>query len=127
MKEPMIRVLKVEPHKPPEVVTLKNELSALQEAVSVGAAYVGLIEIISLDDDTCILCNEEGKLIGLEPNRRFGYDILCGTFYVTGQNRDGDLASLSKRAIAEYAELFSKKEELSAEDVAKLTFIEVWP
>lgn len=28
------------------------------------------------DDNACILCNEEGKLIGLEPNRRLGKDIL---------------------------------------------------
>ena len=35
-KEKEITVLKVSPHKKPEVVTLKNELSALQEAVSSG-------------------------------------------------------------------------------------------
>ena len=35
-KEKEITVLKVSPHKKPEAVTLKNELSALQEAVSSG-------------------------------------------------------------------------------------------
>lgn len=35
-KEKEITVLKVSPHKKPEVDTLKNELSALQEAVSSG-------------------------------------------------------------------------------------------
>ena len=35
-KEKEITVLKVSPHKKPEVVTVKNELSALQEAVSSG-------------------------------------------------------------------------------------------
>lgn len=35
-KEKEITVLKVRPHKKPEVVTLKNEWSALQEAVSSG-------------------------------------------------------------------------------------------
>ena len=35
-KEEEITVLKVSPHKKPEVDTLKNELSALQEAVSSG-------------------------------------------------------------------------------------------
>jgi hypothetical protein len=33
MKEDNIRVLKVEPQKEPEVVTLKNDLESMQEAV----------------------------------------------------------------------------------------------
>jgi len=106
MKEKLIKVLKVEPGKLPKVVELKNELTALQEAVSIGADYRGLIEIVSLDDNTCLLMNEEGKLIGLQPNRRLGWDILCGVFYVVGQNRDGDLCSLDESRLAEYAERF---------------------
>lgn len=69
MKEKTIKVLKVEPHKLPEVAELTNQLDALQKAVSIGCDYVGLIEILSLDEKTCILCNEEGKLNGMEPNR----------------------------------------------------------
>ena len=63
MKEDNIRVLKVEPQKEPEVVTLKNDLESMQEAVG------GLIEIIDLSETACVLCNEEGKLNGLEGNR----------------------------------------------------------
>ena len=36
-----ITVLMVEPGKPPSVTTITNELSSLQEAVSIGADYVG--------------------------------------------------------------------------------------
>ena len=39
MKEKMIKVLKVEPGKLPKVVEIRNELIALQEAVSEGADY----------------------------------------------------------------------------------------
>ncbi|MBQ2114003.1 MAG: DUF3846 domain-containing protein, partial [Selenomonadales bacterium] len=67
----------------------------------------------------CILCNEEAKLINLEPNRRFGSDIICGTFYVTGQDGEGDLASLSDELLAQYQEQFAQIEELTEEDVAK--------
>lgn len=63
MKE--ITVLKVAPMCVPEVVTLKNGLRSLQEAVSIDAPSVGLIEIINLDSKTAILCNEEGKLAEL--------------------------------------------------------------
>jgi len=41
MKEKEIKVLMVEPGKAPTVTTIKNELSSLQEAVSIGANYVG--------------------------------------------------------------------------------------
>lgn len=72
MRENRIRVLKVEPKKAPEIAYLDNSLRALQEAVSAEADYVGLIEIIEIDDEACILCNEEAKLINLKPNRRCG-------------------------------------------------------
>ena len=95
MKERYIKVLKVAPFLPPKVIALENNLTALQEAVSIGADYRGLIEVIDLDEKTCIICNEEGKMIGLEPNRRLGDDILCGVFYVAGQNKRGDFVSLN--------------------------------
>ena len=65
-----ITVLMVEPGKHPKVTTLKDDLDNLQKAVSIGADYQGLIEFVSLRNGDCIMCNEEGKLIGLEGNRR---------------------------------------------------------
>ena len=119
MRENRIKVLRVEPKKAPVIDYLDNDLRALQEAVSHEADYVGLIEIIEIDEKACILCNEEAKLINLEPNRRFGEDIICGTFYVTGQDGEGDLASLSDELLAQYQEQFAQIEELTEEDVAK--------
>ena len=110
MKEQHIKVLKVAPLEKPEVCYVKNELRALQEAVSIGADYVGLIEILDLDERTCIVCNDGGKLIGLMPNRRVGDDIICGVFYVTGQNEDGDLTSLTDEEILHYVEMFDSVE-----------------
>ena len=92
MKERKISVLMVEPHKPPCMVELNNDLDSLQKAVSIGADEQGLIELVHLEDNAYILCNEEGKLIGLEPNRRFGDDILCGVFYVVADDEEGNLA-----------------------------------
>ena len=70
MKENEIRVLKVKPHEHPKECILKNTLEALQEAID------GYMDIIGLEDDICILLNDEGKLIGLEGNRSLGDDIL---------------------------------------------------
>ena len=106
MKEKNIRVLKVAPLARPSVCYLENQLSSLQKAVSIGADYVGLIEIIDLDEEACLLCNEEGKLIGLAPNRRLESDIICGVLYVTGQDRAGNLMSLTDEQIRYYSERF---------------------
>ena len=119
MKEKEIKVLMVEPGKAPTVTTIKNDLRSLQEAVSIGAEYVGYIEIIGIDDDVCILCNEEGKLINLEPNRRFYNDVICGVFYVVGEDSDGNLTSLPEKFMKYYSNYFDTPEDLSSDDVDK--------
>ena len=117
MKETTIKVLKVEPKKLPEVCELENELEALQKAVSIGADYTGLIEILYVNERICILCNEEGKLIGLEPNRRIRNDILCGVFYVTGQDKEGNLTSLTDDEIETFKSVFGVIEDISQDEV----------
>ena len=118
MREREIKVLKIEPKKAPEVVVLKNALHELQKAVSIDAPEIGLIEIIEIDSDVCILCNEEGKLIGLEPNRRFFNDIICGVFYLTGQDyENGHLKSLPEHLVEYYSELFATPDVISPSEV----------
>lgn len=126
MKENVIKVLMVAPHEHPKVTYLENKLEVLQTAVSIGADYRGLIEIISLSDDVCILCNEEGKLIGLDPNRRLGDDVLCGVFYVVGQNKHGDLTSLSEEAIQTYSHRFYTPEEIDDDAVTLIIDFEIY-
>ena len=112
-----ITVLMVEPGKHPKITTLQNDLDSLQKAVSIGADYQGLIEIISLGNGDCILCNEEGKLIGLDGNRRFGDDILVGVFYIISENDEGELVSLSDRKVKRYTELFWEPEMFDRTDI----------
>ncbi len=117
-KEQEIRVLMVEPHEHPKEFLLKNDLRAMQEAVG------GLIDIAGIDDSICILLNDEGKLIGLEGNRRIGDDIIAGSFYVCGSNEDGELASLTDVEMERYSEMFWEPEEISQEEIEKATRFE---
>ena len=120
MKE--ITVLKVAPMCAPEVVMLKNDLRSLQEAVSIDAPSVGRIEIVNLDANIYIVCNEEGKLLGLKPNRRLGWDILCGVFYVVGIDDRGSFCSLSPSEMEQFKEIFAVPEVIASEEVeANLT------
>ena len=77
------------------------------------AAVGGYIEIVGLEEDICILLNEEGKLDGLQPNRRLGNDILVGDVYICGSNEDGELTSLPEDAMECYKEMFYEPLEQS--------------
>ena len=59
-----IRVLVVEPMKEPKIEYIENTLDDMQRVVG------GLIEEIDLNDNTVLVCNEEGKLMNLQANRR---------------------------------------------------------
>lgn len=117
MDKRKIKVLMVEPSKHPKVTTLLDDLDVLQKAVSIGADYQGLIEIISLGNGDCLLCNEEGKLIGLEGNRRLGNDIIVGVFYIMSEDEKGNLVSLSEKKIQHYTELFWKPETFDRTEI----------
>ena len=112
-----ITVLMVEPGKHPKVTTLKDDLDSLQKAVSIGADYQGLIEFVGLGNGDCIMCNEEGKLICLEGNRRLGNDILVGVFYIMSENDEGELQSLTEQKIKRYTELFWEPETFGRAEI----------
>lgn len=57
-----MRTIKKLPGQRPEVVDIKNTLGALQEAVE------GYIEAVTFAEDAALICNEEGRLLGLQHN-----------------------------------------------------------
>ena len=122
MKQKEIKVLMVAPGEHPREVVLKNDLDSLQKAVSIGGDYQGLIEVVGLDNGVCIICNEEGKLLGLEGNRRLGGDILAGVFYVVGEDKCGNFVSLTETQIERYTKHFWEPERFSPGDVTDLIY-----
>ena len=127
MKEKQIRALMVEPMESPKFVTLQNDLDSLQKAVSIGAPEQGLIELVHLEDNIYILCNEEGKLIGLTLNRYLGSDILCGVFYVVADDAEGNLASLNPDQVEKYSEFFGHIERIPDENVSDTIVFKFYP
>ena len=58
---------------------IENSLEALQDVVC------GYIETIQCGGSSVLIINEEGKLLGLEPNFRIkDFDIIAGTAIVVG-------------------------------------------
>jgi hypothetical protein len=125
MKEEKIKALMIEPRKRPCVVELGNDLDSLQKAVSIGADYQGLIEFVYLEDNVSVLLNEEGKLIGLEPNRRLGNDILVGVFYVVAEDEEGNLVSLTAAQQNKYAKLFWNPDVIAIEEIENTIFAHI--
>lgn len=97
----MIQALRVAPGSAPEIVTVPDKLESLQAAVG------GYIEVLELDCGVCLICNEEGKLLGLPANRQVGGDIIAGTFLIVGE-ADGEFCSLADSDAAYYAEKFAQ-------------------
>ena len=126
MKEKTIKVLMVEPGEHPKEAMLDNNLDALQKAVSIGCEAQGLVEIIGLEDGICLMCNEEGKLLQLEGNRRLGDDIITGVFYILGEDGEGELTSLPQEAMERYKEGFWDPEHYSEADIDHALFMRLF-
>lgn len=103
-------VLVVEPLKEPYLKEISSGLSAMQEEVNglIAAAY-------PFDDPVALICNDEGKLNGMELNRALRddrgqlYDIVAGPFLVAGLSED-NFASLSPELAQKYMEHFKTPE-----------------
>ena len=114
-----MKILIVEPNKEPYESLLDNKLEAMQKIVG------GNIEVVNLDQNTALVCNEEGKLDGLEGNRRVAHDVIAGTFFIVGDNNEGEFISLTDEQISNYHKRFKDSEEITSEEVEDSIYIEV--
>lgn len=110
----LMRVVYVEPNRPPYMAEIEHTLEAEQKAVQ------GLIEVVypHNGDDICYICNEEGKLIGMEGNRTIhdGNTILAGPFFICGLTED-DFRGLTDEEVTKYMGVFKEPEQISQAEV----------
>ena len=91
-------VLLVQPGAYPQKISIGTDLKDLQDAVGVA-----------------IVCNDEGKLLGLPMNRALRdehgqtYDVVAGNFLVVGLGEE-DFASLSPELAQKYEQFFHQPE-----------------
>lgn len=105
-----ITVLVVEPEKKPYVKDISPGLSSLQHEVD------GYIQAVyPFEEPVAIICDEEAKLKGSALNRALRddeghiYDIVAGTFLVTGLGED-DFSSLHPDHIKKFSDLYKTPE-----------------
>lgn len=104
-----LTVLVVEPMKAPYVKRIADDLHTLQSLVG------GNIEAVyPFSEPVALICNEEGKMLDLPPNRFLRlengepYDIVCGTFFLVGTEGD-KFVSLTEDSIKEYQTLYNRE------------------
>ena len=104
-------VVMVEPGKLARTAVIGNDLLSLQNAVG------GNIQsVYPFEDEIALICNEEGKCLGLPANRAIYVDnemvdIVCGKFFICGAPLDKDnFDSLSEEQIEKYKTMFEKPE-----------------
>ena len=109
--EDMIKVVYKEPGRPAFETEIPNHYKDLSNAVK------GLLETVYNGDDTIIVCNEEGKLIGMKGNIHLdnGTSIIAGPFFVCGDDGE-DFRSLTENEVEKYLNKYAEPEEISDEE-----------
>ena len=107
-----MQVVVVEPKKKPTVQDIGSDLEAMRKIVG------GSIEAVyPFADPVALICNEEGKLLGLPLNRALRddvggvYDIISGTFFLCTAPPDSErFESLTDQQVKTYMERFAMPE-----------------
>lgn len=108
-----MKVLMVEPGRSPYETEIESGLESLQAAVGgdIQAVY-------PYEDPVALICNEEGKLMGLPLNRALYdedghmYDIVAGNFLIVGLGEE-DFTDLSPGLMEKYGEQFRPPEKFA--------------
>ena len=103
-----MRILLVEPGRVPRPAEIGDSLEDMQTVVG------GHIQAVyPFEEPVALICNEEGKCLGLPLNRVLRletgeiYDVIAGTFFLCAAPPDSDrFASLTEEQIARYSERF---------------------
>ena len=107
-----MKILLVEPGEEPALKELAGSLKSMQEIVG------GTIQAIyPFEESVALICNDEGKLLGLPLNRGLRdeegriYDIVAGTFFLCGAPEDSDsFGSLTDGAMQAFKQRFAVPE-----------------
>lgn len=111
MREKKINIIMLEPGKKAYLKEIDNTLESLQREVE------GYIEAIyPFEEEVCLVCNEEGKMNGMELNRAiYGehgliVDIIAGPAFLCGCSGE-DFSSLNEKQVQKYQEMFYYPEQ----------------
>ena len=77
-----MRAVAKRPGEPGKVITIDNDLKALQDYVG------GYIETYTISHNVTVICNEEGRILDLPYNVTFVGHRFCGPILIVGVKGD---------------------------------------
>ena len=114
METNMINVMLVQAGRRPRMVEMEDSLEAMQKMVG---GYIE--EYMPFEDDVALVCNEEGKMNGLELNRAIFdekgglQDVIAGDFFICYAPVESEnFLSLPDDLAAKYGEKFKNPEQV---------------
>ena len=120
----LVRVLVVQSNRlKPWDVYIYDTLTDMQQTVN------GSIEYFEpWDDRVAIVCNDEGKINGMRPNRKVYsesgrlLDIIYGDFFIIGVDDEGGNVSLTDEQVNKYMTMFEdESSRVSYIDIIDIT------
>lgn len=105
-----MNILVVEPGHTPQITEIGGSLEEMQALVG------GLIQAVyPFDEPVALICNDEGKLLGLPLNRCLRledtgeiYEVIAGTFFLCAAPPGSEkFESLTEEQLARYAARFA--------------------
>ncbi len=114
MNDKTLKVLVVEPMQPCRV----QEIHGLEEMQAIVGGYIQAV--YPFRDEVALVCNEDGKNLGLPYNRPLTndrgipYDMICGSFFLAGMGEE-DFVSLTEEQIKKFSALYDNMVVLTAE------------
>jgi hypothetical protein len=89
----------------PEIIEFENSNQNFKLLVE------GNAQLVILDNNTVMFCNEINKLLGLEGNRALDNGkVIAGNFIIVGDNGGEETISLTDEQIEKYMKRFDKIE-----------------
>ena len=112
-----MKIVYVNPNEKPYELEINKELEQYQQLVG------GYIECVyPYDDNAVMVCNDEGKLDRLPLNRGIYdgtgrlIDVIAGSFFIVGDDGEGDFCSLTDEQIKKYLAMYDEIEEYADDE-----------
>lgn len=114
-KQETVRAILVKAHVDPKEIVIPNDYRFWQKLVG------GLVQCIyPFDDSVAVICNDEGKLLHMEPNRNIlgaddrVLDTINGDFLIFNygeleDDTDGEFIDMTDKQVAKYLDYYSQE------------------
>lgn len=120
----MVTALMIQPGKQPCITQLCCDGLYLNYAVSKDCDTLCCANMMVLEKNIAIVYAADGVFYNMQPNRKIGKQIVCGTFYIV-KVKNKELCSLTEKEIIKYSLQFREREWWTDSEAIDALFTEL--